>query len=172
MFRMTPVLLSSARAPVEAVVVGGGPAGLAVVGNLLQALPQQTRQQRQQLWVDPSFTAGRVNAKYREVPSNTKVDLFLQFARALEPFRKVIERDPSPNAIAALEALQQDKGCELGKAADMCAFLTEGLAKEFPEAEQHTGLVTGATLNKVYHLQMVLADHVADFDIGYRVVDG
>lgn len=145
MFRVTPVLFSTARAPVEAVVVGGGPAGLAVVGNLLQALPQR----RQQLWVDPSFTAGRVNAKYREVPSNTKVDLFLQFARALEPFRQVLERVPTPNAIAALEALQQDKGCELGKAADMCALLTEGLAKEFPEAEQHTGRVTAATLNKV-----------------------
>lgn len=148
MFRVTPVLFSTTRAPVEAVVVGGGPAGLAVVGNLLQALPQQ-RQRRQQLWVDPSFTAGRVNAKYREVPSNTKVDLFLQFARALEPFRQVLERAPTPNAITALEALQQDKGCELGKAADMCALLTEGLARGFPEAEQHTGRVTAATLNKV-----------------------
>lgn len=46
-----------------AVVVGAGPAGLAVVGNLLE------RQIGGRIaWVDPSFQAGRINKKYREVP--------------------------------------------------------------------------------------------------------
>lgn len=45
-----------------AVVVGAGPAGVAVVGNLLE------RQLGTIAWVDPSFEAGRVNRKYREVP--------------------------------------------------------------------------------------------------------
>lgn len=45
-----------------AVVVGGGPAGLTVVGNLMDNNLQRI------LWVDPSFDGGRVNAKYRNVP--------------------------------------------------------------------------------------------------------
>jgi hypothetical protein len=45
-----------------AVVVGAGPAGVAVMGNLLE------RQLGSIAWIDPSFTAGRVHGKYREVP--------------------------------------------------------------------------------------------------------
>jgi NADPH-dependent 2,4-dienoyl-CoA reductase/sulfur reductase-like enzyme len=46
-----------------AVVVGAGPAGLAVVGSLLE------RQLGGKIaWVDPFFQAGRVGMKYREVP--------------------------------------------------------------------------------------------------------
>lgn len=45
-----------------AVVVGAGPAGLTVLGNLLE------RQLGKIAWVDPLFRGGRVNRKYREVP--------------------------------------------------------------------------------------------------------
>lgn len=45
-----------------AVVVGAGPAGLAVVGTLLE------KQLGDIVWVDPCFQGGRVNRKYREVP--------------------------------------------------------------------------------------------------------
>lgn len=46
-----------------AVVVGAGPAGLAVIGNLLE------RQLAGKIaWIDPSFQGGRVNKQYREVP--------------------------------------------------------------------------------------------------------
>ena len=45
-----------------AVVVGAGPAGLAIVGNLLE------RQIGKVAWIDPYFQGGRVNRKYREVP--------------------------------------------------------------------------------------------------------
>jgi cation diffusion facilitator CzcD-associated flavoprotein CzcO len=45
-----------------AIVVGAGPAGLAVVGNLLE------KQLGKIVWVDPCFQAGRVHSKYREVP--------------------------------------------------------------------------------------------------------
>ena len=44
-------------------VVGAGPAGVAVVGNLLE------RQLGGKIvWIDPFFDGGRVNRKYREVP--------------------------------------------------------------------------------------------------------
>lgn len=45
-----------------AVVVGAGPAGVAAVGNLLEC------QLGSIAWIDPSFEAGRVHRKYREVP--------------------------------------------------------------------------------------------------------
>lgn len=45
-----------------ALVVGAGPAGVAVVGNLLE------RQLGTIAWIDPSFESGRVHRKYREVP--------------------------------------------------------------------------------------------------------
>lgn len=46
-----------------AIVVGAGPAGLTVVGNLLE------RRIGRILWVDKQhFTGGRLNAAYREVP--------------------------------------------------------------------------------------------------------
>lgn len=47
----------------EAVVVGAGAAGLGVVGNLLEVNKAPL------LWVDEAFDGGRLNRKYREVPS-------------------------------------------------------------------------------------------------------
>lgn len=47
----------------EAVVVGAGPAGIAVVGNLLEQKKEPI------LWVDHQFSGGRLNQYYREVPS-------------------------------------------------------------------------------------------------------
>jgi alpha-1,3/alpha-1,6-mannosyltransferase len=46
----------------EAVVVGAGPAGVAVVGNLLE------QKKAPILWVDDLFQGGRLNKYYREVP--------------------------------------------------------------------------------------------------------
>ncbi|KAJ9608533.1 hypothetical protein H2200_007521 [Cladophialophora chaetospira] len=106
-----------------AAVVGAGPAGIAVVGNLL------ARGVRDVLWVDPVFSAGRLHKKYREVPSNTKVSLFVQFAEAVKPFEDIISNTPSPHAVDHLESLDQDRGCRLSAAADMCRMLTEGLVK-------------------------------------------
>lgn len=46
----------------EAVVVGAGPAGIAVVGNLLEQGKSPI------FWVDDLFHGGRLNKFYREVP--------------------------------------------------------------------------------------------------------
>jgi len=45
-----------------AVVVGAGPAGITVLGNLLE------RKVGPVLWIDHGFNGGRVNRSYREVP--------------------------------------------------------------------------------------------------------
>jgi hypothetical protein len=46
----------------EAVVIGAGPAGIAVVGNLLE------QKRTPILWVDHKHDGGRLNEYYRQVP--------------------------------------------------------------------------------------------------------
>ncbi|KAJ3571410.1 hypothetical protein NPX13_g5391 [Xylaria arbuscula] len=131
----------------SAVVVGAGPGGITVLGNLLEHSSQLQADQRKLVWVDPEFQGGRVNSRYREVPSNTKVSLFVQFAHDVSPFKAIAEATPKPNALTALQDLPQDKGCCLSYAADMCLMLTEGLTAH-PQVHPHKGRVTSATLQE------------------------
>ncbi|RQM06011.1 hypothetical protein DH86_00002561 [Scytalidium sp. 3C] len=105
----------------EAVVVGAGSAGIAVVGNLLE------QQKRPIFWVDDRFHGGRLDKYYRKVPSNTKVKRFLGYAEGIKVFRDIAEETPSPNAITRLKALDQEDTCQISDAADLCVMLTEGL---------------------------------------------
>ncbi|KPM37500.1 hypothetical protein AK830_g9046 [Neonectria ditissima] len=144
----------------EAVVVGGGPSGLAVVGTLLHHLAPDRRRLS---WADPRFRAGRIHERYREVPSNTRVDLFAKFATAVAPLQRVVDSTPAPNAFTALGRLPQDQGCSLSYAADLCLMLTDGLAREFPSVAQHRGKVTNATLDKhtsTWTVALDESDHV------------
>ncbi|KAL3465373.1 pyridine nucleotide-disulfide oxidoreductase-domain-containing protein [Aspergillus heterothallicus] len=124
-----------------AIVVGAGPAGLAVVGNLLE------RQMGKIIWVDPYFQAGRVHAKYREVPSNTKVALFQAYATATQPFRSVISSSRIPNAFTTMAKLDQDKTCHLHHAADVVRALSDGLVK-MDQVYACRGHVTAANLDR------------------------
>ncbi|KAI0006395.1 pyridine nucleotide-disulfide oxidoreductase-domain-containing protein [Xylariaceae sp. FL0662B] len=108
-----------------AVVVGAGAAGIAVVGNLLELLPPDSKIG----WVDPLFEGGRINAKYREVPSNTKVSHFLSYAQGVEPFRKIAETTSKPNGISVLQDLPHGDTCSLQYAGNMLHTLSEGLLK-------------------------------------------
>ena len=58
----------------EAVVAGAGPAGVAVIGNLLE------QKKTPILWVDHVFQGGRLNKYYREVP---RLVFFFLFAHAI-----------------------------------------------------------------------------------------
>ncbi|KAI0556007.1 hypothetical protein F4679DRAFT_520684 [Xylaria curta] len=131
----------------SAVVVGAGPGGITVIGNLLEQGAELQTDQRKLIWVDPHFQGGRVNSRYREVPSNTKVGLFVQFANEVSPFKAILEAAPKPNALTALQSLPQDQGCRLSYAADMCLMLTDGLAVH-PQVKSHRGKVTSATLDE------------------------
>ncbi|WPH01761.1 Pyridine nucleotide-disulfide oxidoreductase [Acrodontium crateriforme] len=151
--------MSGPYAKYAAVVVGAGPAGVTCVGNLLE------RKVEPILWVDPSFNGGRVNEKYREVPSNTRVALFIDFATAVAPFRKIVSSVPSrsrweepsesdgvavsdtPDKLQQLRQLEQGKGCDLSYAADMIVMLTEGL-KRTPGVITQQGRVEEAILDE------------------------
>ncbi|ELR07795.1 hypothetical protein VC83_01098 [Pseudogymnoascus destructans] len=132
---------SAPRHHYGAIVVGGGPAGLATVGTLLDEDVKPI------LWIDHEFQGGRLNAQYREVPSNTKVSLFIAFARATAAFRKIADQDPTPPAYAALQAMDQDTGCDLAAAGDMCVELTAGLGREADVVMEY-GHVEAGSLNQ------------------------
>ncbi|KAI1501831.1 pyridine nucleotide-disulfide oxidoreductase-domain-containing protein [Biscogniauxia marginata] len=150
----------AATAPLaSAVVVGAGPGGLTIVGNLLEQGPNLG--QKQLLWVDPQFKAGRVNARYREVPSNTTVKLFLQFANDVASFRQIIDATPKPNAVTALQGLPQDQGCSLSYAADLCLMLSDGLAHN-PNVKRQQSIVTAATLDEQTNSWKVTFDNGED----------
>ena len=77
------------------------------------------------------------------MPSNTKAKLFVSFAEATSAFRQVIEKSPTPNSMTALKSLEQDKGCQISYAADMCSMLTDGVVKQ-SGVDKRQGTVTGA----------------------------
>lgn len=123
----------------QATVVGAGPAGLTVIGNLIEQNFERIS------WIDPSFNGGRLNSSYRGVPSNTKVKTFLDFAEALQCFKsKLLDAEAEEEeqtteskvadntkagAITAMRALDNDKGCTLSYAADMVLLLTRIMMK-------------------------------------------
>ncbi|KAG9229935.1 hypothetical protein BJ875DRAFT_386255 [Amylocarpus encephaloides] len=122
----------------KAVVVGAGPAGIAVVGNLLEQRKEPI------LWIDDAFQGGRLNKYYREVPSNTKVKRFMMYADGVEPFKNVAEETARPNAYSQLQGLDQENTCHIAEVADLCIMLTEGLGKS-KGVHKHSGNVSGAS---------------------------
>ena len=88
-------------------VIGAGPAGIAAVGRLLDhgIAPEKIA------WIDPDFTAGDLGAKWRAVPSNTAVSLFLDYLNTSPSFRfheappfKLTEVDPRETCLLDLVA--------------------------------------------------------------------
>lgn len=103
----------------QVAVIGDGPSGLAAISELLGKGIKQI------VWIGKEFKAGRLN-HYRQVPSNTKVCLFLKYAErickgAALPFDgKITElfKDLDPNG-----------HCLLSCAADMVTLLSDRLRK-------------------------------------------
>lgn len=140
----------SLRSIYKAVVVGAGPAGITAVGNLLE------KNVKPILWIDDQFKGGRVNKAYREVPSNTKVKLFIDYAEALESFRQIVDTTPSPHAIDILRKMPSDQCCSLSFAADMLLLLTDGLLKH-PDVDSHFGRASSASFDSVLNHWNVVA---------------
>ncbi|KAK7915076.1 pyridine nucleotide-disulfide oxidoreductase-domain-containing protein [Apiospora marii] len=110
----------------SAIVVGGGAAGIAVTGSLLDHLGPG----RRIAWVDPSFSGGRITACYREVPSNTIAQTFLDYGQGFESFRRAAQTSREPNGLTKLAALEPKSTCSLYYAGHMLQTLSNGLRRD------------------------------------------
>lgn len=107
----------------DAVVVGAGPGGLSAASVLLD-------EGLKVCMIDPTFTAGRISEKYREVPSNTKVKMFAQWATATDAFSDVIKSAPRDNPYQKMLTFDPEKGCVLGDAIGVAQMLSDGLRRD------------------------------------------
>ncbi|EAQ89261.1 predicted protein [Chaetomium globosum CBS 148.51] len=148
----------SRNANADAIVVGGGAAGIAVVGNLLEAIPRGRI-----VWIDRSFDGGSIGQLYREIPSYSPAGDFLQYAQALATFRDICDAAPKPNALDALRELDPELTCPLKHAADMLTLISDGLIQH-PRVQPVLGTVTHSVRNpKTRHWQTTLTPN---HDIG------
>lgn len=101
-------------------VVGAGPAGIAAVGKLLDhGVPPGSI-----AWVDPEFAAGDLGAKWRAVPSNTSVKLFINYLTGADSFRFA----HAPHF--ALNDRAPSDTCLLGDVADPLVWITGQLCTQ------------------------------------------
>lgn len=121
--------------PLEWTVIGAGPAGVAAIGKLLDAgIPGEAI-----AWIDPDFAVGDFGGKWRAVPGNTEVALFIEYLTASPSFRF----DEAP----ADELLDVDPHatCALGVVADVLAWITSHLCKR---VHVHRTVATELQLNQ------------------------
>jgi cation diffusion facilitator CzcD-associated flavoprotein CzcO len=99
-------------------VIGAGPAGIAALGKLLDHdIPAHDI-----AWIDPHFTVGDFGTIWRNVPSNTKVNLFLKFLLEVKAF----DYKNCPEHFALNDA-DKNKTCELSLMADPLQWVSNHL---------------------------------------------
>ncbi|MCF6765418.1 FAD-dependent oxidoreductase [Thiotrichales bacterium 19S3-7] len=63
-------------------VIGGGPAGITAIGKLID----QGISVKSILWLSDHFDVGDIGLRWQEVPSNTKVSVFLNYLNSVKSF--------------------------------------------------------------------------------------
>lgn len=99
-------------------VVGAGPAGIAVVSKLLS----KGVNSKEIAWVDPYFQVGDLGRLWPSVSGNTKISLFIDFLEELEFYKT----DPSIDLLQ----LPKDSTCLLKHVADPLLTVSQQLQKE------------------------------------------
>lgn len=114
-------------------VIGAGPAGIATVGNLLDAgvNPDDI------VWIDPHFAVGDFGQLWRNIPSNTNVDRFIQFLQASQSFNY---QACTENFL--LHQMNPDETCQLGLMADPLLWVTDTLRKKIFTIEDYAEKMT------------------------------
>lgn len=99
-------------------VIGAGPAGIAAVGKLIDSGVEA----KEIVWIDPQFTVGDFGTIWRNVSSNTKVELFLKFLHAAEAFNySACQPD------FAINHADKNKTCQLHLMGEPLQWVTEQL---------------------------------------------
>jgi cation diffusion facilitator CzcD-associated flavoprotein CzcO len=106
-------------------VIGAGPAGIAAIGRLLDYGVAGD----QIAWIDPEFGAGDLGAKWGAVPSNTRVELFLDYLTASPSFR--YEQAPP----FKLSSLVPSETCALGVVAEPLRWISQHLRQTVASVE-------------------------------------
>ncbi len=102
-------------------VVGAGPAGIAAVGKLIdRGIPPEKIG-----WIDPRFSVGDLGEKWNQVPSNTKIELFLRFMLDSHAFE--YQKRPAKFPI---DDLDPNDTCLLQYIAEPLQWITDHLKKK------------------------------------------
>lgn len=113
-------MMDTVSCTLDWVVIGAGPAGIAALGKLIdQGIPVQKIG-----WIDPYFTVGDLGRKWRHVPSNTSVELFLKFLNACHAFEF-----KNRSSKFYLEKLDLKETCALKHIVDPLQWVSDHLKK-------------------------------------------
>lgn len=128
-------------------VIGAGPAGIAAVGQLIDhGVPAQ-----EIVWIDPKFSVGDFGTTWRNVISNTKVELFLKFLHICKAF----DYQQSTQSFALNEA-QKNKTCLLHLMADALQWVSLQLKNKVTCVEDFAEKLS---LNKrLWHIKLKQSD--------------
>lgn len=99
-------------------VVGAGPAGITVIGKLLDAGVNGGKV----VWIDPKFAVGDFGAKWGQVSSNTKVHLFRRYLKGCRSFGY-----EAYESSFALSTMESDETCTLHQVAGPLQRITDNL---------------------------------------------
>jgi len=101
----------------EWAIVGAGPAGIAAVGNLLDAGVKPA----EIAWIDPQFKVGDFGGAWRYVNSNTPVESFVKFYQYSKAFRYLDLDRPA----FMVDKLSPQSSCPLMLAAEPLHWITK-----------------------------------------------
>ncbi len=101
-------------------VIGAGPAGIAVIGNLIDAGIEP----KSILWIDPEFQVGDFGTRWQHVSSNTSVKLFRDFYNACYTFN--YQNAPSFD----IDIKDPTETCYLKLAAEPLRWITKQLQQK------------------------------------------
>lgn len=138
-------------------VIGAGPAGILAVGKLIEngVNPQSI------LWIDPEFKAGDLGSKWQNVPSNTKVGLFIEYLMGCQAFSykhhqkefKISQLDPNHTCLLSeiVAPLQAETTHLLQKVSSHLGYVDS--------LEAINGLWHIYLADQVYHSKNVILAH-------------
>lgn len=123
-------------------VIGGGPAGIAAVGKLIDkgVIAEDI------VWIDPQFRVGDFGTRWGNVPSNTKVDLFLKFLHAIDAFDYKNCQHPF-----ALNQAKRTDTCHLRLMSEPLQWVTDHLKQKVCAIQGFAEKLTFK--NRAWHIQ-------------------